>query len=94
MVLHDDAGVRFEDHDGKCHVVQDYFRKFFTEREDTTDLLNVDSPRVFSADQNAQLVREFTFAEFTVAIKQMHLDKASGPDGLNPFFRVFWNWSF
>lgn len=64
----------------------------FTEREDTTDILNVDCPRIVSADQNAQLVREFSFAEFTAAIKHMHPDKDSGPDGLNPaFFQSFWN---
>lgn len=32
-----------------------------------------------------------TFDEFTRAVKQMHPDKASGPDGLNPaFFQNFW----
>lgn len=39
--------------------------------------------------QNMKLTEEFSFEEFTMAIKQMHLDKVSGPDGLNPaFFRV------
>lgn len=36
--------------------------------------------------------RDFTFEEFTLAIKQMHPKKASGPDGLNPaFFQCFWS---
>lgn len=32
-----------------------------------------------------------TFEEFTIAMSQMHPDKASGPDGLNPaFYQNFW----
>lgn len=32
-----------------------------------------------------------SFEEFTEAVRQMHPDKASGPDGLNPaFFQNFW----
>lgn len=38
------------------------------------------------------LEKEFTFEEFSEAIKQMHLDKSAGPDGLNPaFYQNFWN---
>ncbi|KAL8117764.1 hypothetical protein AgCh_015597 [Apium graveolens] len=38
------------------------------------------------------LTAEFSFEEFTLAIKQMHPDKASGPDVLNPaFFKSFWS---
>lgn len=37
------------------------------------------------------LTAEVTFEEFIKAVKQMHPDKASGPDGLNPaFFQHFW----
>lgn len=47
--------------------------------------------RTVSEEQNTRLVEEFSFAEFTNAIKEMHPDKASGPDGLNPaFFQSFW----
>lgn len=35
---------------------------------------------------------EVSFEEILVTIKQMHPDKASGPDGLNPtFFQQFWS---
>lgn len=44
------------------------------------------SPRFISSAQNAKLIEDITFEEFTVAIKQMHPEKASGPDGLNPAF--------
>lgn len=37
------------------------------------------------------LTMDLTFSEFTQAVKSMHPDKASGPDGLNPaFFQHFW----
>lgn len=37
------------------------------------------------------LVADISFEEFTQAVRQMHPDKASGPDGLNPaFFQAFW----
>ena len=41
--------------------------------------------------QNANLIAALTFAEFDVAVKQMHPNKASGPDGFSPaFFQHFW----
>lgn len=50
-----------------------------------------ESPRSVTEDQNNKLIAEVTLEEFTVAIKQMHPDKASGPDGLNPaFYQNFW----
>lgn len=39
-----------------------------------------------TAEQNRELIDEISFEEFTAAIKSMHPDKASGPDGLNPAF--------
>lgn len=53
---------------------------------------NICSPRTVTEEQNARLTKEVTFEEFTVAFKQMHPDKAPGPDGLNPaFYQNFWN---
>lgn len=38
-----------------------------------------------------ELVADVTFEEFSLAVNQMHPDKASGPDGLNPaFYQTFW----
>lgn len=43
-------------------------------------------------EQNSRLVEEVTFEEFSLAVKQMHPDKASGPDGLNPaFIQQLWS---
>ena len=40
---------------------------------------------------NEALLSPFTFDEFELAVRQMHSDKTSGPDGLNPdFFQSFW----
>lgn len=48
------------------------------------------SPRTVSDAQNMNLTAEFSFTEFITTIKQMHPEKASGPDGLNPaFFQSF-----
>lgn len=39
-----------------------------------------------------KLEGELSFEEFSLAVKQMHPDKASGPDKLNPaFFQTFWS---
>lgn len=46
---------------------------------------------VITAGQNTDLIRDFTREEFQLAIKQMHPDKAPGPDGFNPaFFQRCW----
>lgn len=36
-------------------------------------------------------MEDFSFKEFSAAVKQMHPDKSAGPDGLNPaFYQKFW----
>lgn len=53
--------------------------------------MDLEEHRTVTAEQNRMLIDEFSFEEFTIAIKQIHPDKASGPDGLNPaFFQSFW----
>lgn len=48
--------------------------------------------RKVTDEQNRRLVVEISFDEFSLAIKQMHPDKPSGPDDLNPaFFQQFWS---
>ncbi|KAL8114291.1 hypothetical protein AgCh_021226 [Apium graveolens] len=49
------------------------------------------SPRLVTEAHNEKLTEEVTFEEFTIAVNQMHPDKVSGPDGLNPaFYQSFW----
>lgn len=89
--LENENGVREDNPEAMCNIVKDYFVKIFGESERRAQNNGVVSPRVVSEEQNNKLTAEFTFEEFTMAIKQMHPDKASGPDGLNPaFYQNFW----
>lgn len=45
-----------------------------------------------SGFQNEELTKEFSMEEFSIAIKQMHLDKSPGPDDFNPgFYQNCWS---
>lgn len=47
--------------------------------------------KIITDEQNEALTAELNFEEFTLAVKQMHPDKVSGPDGLNSaFFQHVW----
>ncbi|XP_043816076.1 uncharacterized protein LOC122724611 [Manihot esculenta] len=49
-------------------------------------------PPLISDADNADLCAPFSNEEFRDALFQMHLDKAPGPDGLNPtFYQRFWH---
>lgn len=65
-------------------VVSDYFHELFTGEEYEQEDMNTPGHRKVTDEQNIDLIADFTMDEFTLAIKQMHSDKASGPDGLNP----------
>lgn len=69
-----------------CDVIEKYFRKLFSNEEIGARDGMVDLPAIITEGQNAKLTSEFTFEEFSTAIKQMHPDKSAGPDGLNPAF--------
>lgn len=89
MFLETDTGERVEDHEGMCQIVKDYFTGVFACSNDV-NVQDSSSANVVTAEQNSELVKEVTYEEFSLAIKQMHPDKASGPDGLNPaFFQHF-----
>lgn len=67
-------------------IIVDYFRSIISaEQQERNVIENIDGLCV-TEEQNTTLVANITFEEFTVAIKQMHPDKASGPNGLNPTF--------
>lgn len=83
--LVDNDGAKVEDQDGMCRIVRDYFTSLFT-IEDRNDEATMVGHRQVTVDQNIMLSKEFTFDEFTLAIRQMHPDKAAGPDGLSPVF--------
>lgn len=79
------------DNEGMCNMVKDYFIDIFRGDHNDLDLQFDEEHRCVTEGQNRVLVAGLSFAEFTTAVKQMHPDKASGPDGLNPsFFQHFW----
>lgn len=89
------TGVRVEDHDGMCNVVKDYFFQVFMDPgEESLNQQNhyATSTRTVTNAQNMELIKEASFEEFSLVVKQMHPDNASGPDGLNPaLFQSFWS---
>lgn len=81
-----------EDNDGMGNIVGEYYKKLFAKSDLVVDTEREVSPRRITEAQNEILIREVTFDEFTTVVNQMHPDKASGPDGLNPAFcQNFWD---
>ena len=91
-ILNHDSGVQVNDKEGMCSIVKDYFTGIFRGEQYSSMAHDSAENRCITDAQNQMLVAELTFVEFTTAVKQMHPDKASGPDGLNPaFFQQFWH---
>ncbi|XP_074373470.1 uncharacterized protein LOC141713795 [Apium graveolens] len=78
--LETDSGEEVSNHEDMCQVVKDYYTAVFTSGHNVEILQLDESERRITEEQNHMLVAEMTFEEFSVAIKQMHPDKASGPD--------------
>lgn len=73
-------------------MVVEYFQNVFSEHCRSTEGGYENIERVVTKEHNVKLVSEISFQEFTTAVKQIHPDMASGPDGLNPaFFQQFWS---
>lgn len=87
-----DNGDRVEDQEGMCSVVSDYFTLLFTGEVEEGSLSQDRGIRTISLEQNVKLTEDFSFEEFTTAVKQMHPDKSAGPNVLNPaLFQKFWS---
>lgn len=90
--LETEDGRRVDSKEGMSTVIMNYFLKVFGEINRTEVDISRISPRRVNEEQNRDLTKEVTFDESFMAINQMHPDKASGPDGLNPvFYQNFWN---
>lgn len=90
--LKSDNGNVVTNHEDMCQVVHEYFTKLFHHTGREADLVLDTNEAVILEEQNNELVANFTFHEFTVAIKRMHPDKSSCPDERNPtFFQNFWS---
>lgn len=69
----------------------EYFGKVFAEPAERSSDIQMASPTVVFQEHNKMLTADVNFEEFTEAIRHMHPDKASIPNGLNPaFFQNFW----
>lgn len=63
-----------------------YFEELFqAQQSEYAPVISMVGRRLTEEDNN-MLLAPFTREEFKKAIFQMHLDKAHGPDGLNPAF--------
>lgn len=89
--LINNEGERVQDHEGMCEVVREYFNTLFSEDDNTASIRDIVGHMTVTAAHNDKLTKELSFEEFSLPIRQMHPDKMSEPDGLNPaFFQKFW----
>lgn len=89
--LINESGDRIDNHEDMCEVVKRYYQGVFASSNSNHPAQVGENEAIVSTTQNAMLVADMTFEEFRVAVKQMHPDKAAGPDGLNAaFFQHFW----
>lgn len=69
-----------------------YFSRLFSSEGCTSldEVLGCVEPKV-TEGMNTTLCAQYSADEVEQALKQMHLHKALGPDGLNPFFfQKYW----
>lgn len=89
--LKNNDGEVVSNHAGMCNIVRDYFNSVFAGSNASICMSEPVDEHVVTDSQNSKLVAELTYEEFSLDVNQMHPDKASGPDGLNPaFFQHFW----
>ena len=91
--LMDSNGVWQEEEQIIEEIVVDYFKNLFTTSSLTNfnDILEAVETKV-SPSMNHMLTSDFTTREVEQALKQMHPQKALGPDGMPPlFFQHFWS---
>ncbi|XP_074359592.1 uncharacterized protein LOC141699321 [Apium graveolens] len=89
--LRTDDGRVLSNHNELCTLLKNYYVNIFAETNTETEFPEYESQIRVTAEKNSRLTGDLSFEEFTEAIKSMHPNKASGPDGLNPaFFQHFW----
>ena len=89
--LVDDNGIVQSDLSTMGSIALSYFRNLFSLGLPNFDGLEISLTDVDSLEENESLVAPFSKEEFTKAIKQKHLEKSPGLDGLNPrFYQRFW----
>ncbi|KAL8090041.1 hypothetical protein AgCh_039489 [Apium graveolens] len=89
--LQADDGQVVTKHNDLCSLLKEYYTNVFVAPEQEINYPSAENEARVSAEQNRKLAEDLSFNKFTEAIKNIHLDNASGPDGLNPaFFQHFW----
>lgn len=92
VALKSEDGRLVSDHRELCRMLKEYYNNVFSGVEGDAVFTENEGGECITRTQNEMLVANLTFEEFTEAVKSMHPDKASGPNGLNPvFFQHFWN---
>lgn len=90
--LMDDTGHCFYNPKDLNRTAGDYFKGLFSPSSGQYDSVVGVLDRRVSVEDNNLLLASFSNKEFYQALKQMHLDKVSGPDGFNPsFFQNGWD---
>lgn len=79
-----DDGEKVDIGDQMSNLTKEYFEGVFTADENVTAPTANSESSVITETQNLMLKAEVSFEKFTLALKQMHLDKASGPNGYSP----------
>lgn len=89
--LRNDTRDFFSNHSDMCSIIKSYYSDVFTGSSSMPTQNQISGASVITSKRNEELRAELSFWEFTLAMKQMHLEKASGSGGLNPFFfQHFW----
>lgn len=92
LQLRTDDGEVAVNHEEMCQLVKDYYKRLFDYDVRDGEMVVETGSKVITEEQNRKLVAEFTFQEFTYAIKLMYPEKSSDLDVLNPdFFQHFWH---
>lgn len=90
--LFTNTSVLVSDQASLCGVARDYFVELFSPIAGTYDPVVEAVKSKVTPEDNILLLASFTKIEFHMAVKQMHPNKSSGPDGLNPdFYQHFWD---
>lgn len=77
--LKDDTGESTSNHEEMCSIIKTYFSNIFAGPSSANVSTTNFEAGLITEVQNRDLTAELSFDEFTLAIKQMHPDKASGP---------------
>ena len=89
----DEHGRWCDDEGSIAQAALSYFDSIYSSShpcriEEVTDAI----PYMMTNEMNESLVREFTREEVVAALKQIHLNKAPGPDGMSVvFFQKYWS---